>query len=226
MLMINACKKDNYKSPDAGIYGNIIDAETGKVVPQQTNINGGYMEVFQTDYSLTPTANRTALRVDGSFTRDFIFNGQYKVVLTGPFLYKDTLNVKVSGKTKLDVKVIPYLTVSCELLSKTSTSVSVRVKVTQSAQNTQKIARVATVAGTFNTVDINYYDNQSQSGNGRAITNVQGVANSDVVVTNYDYTLSGLKPGTLYYVRGCSRTINDGSYYNYSPMLEVTTNPQ
>jgi hypothetical protein len=226
IMAISSCKKDNYQSPDAGLYGNIIDAATGKSVPQQTNVNGGYMQIFQTDYSTTPTANQTALHIDGSYTSDFIFSGQYKVVLTGPFFYIDTLKVKVSGKTKLDIKVVPYLNVSCELLGKTSTSISVRVRVTQPAQNTQKIARVAAVAGTFNTIDINNYDNVSQNGNGRAITNVQGVANTDVVVTNYDYTLSDLKPGTLYYVRGCSRTLNNGNYYNYSTMLEVTTNPQ
>jgi len=217
IVLMSACKKDNYKSPDAELSGNIVDAATGKNVPQQTNTSGGYLQLFQTDY-LKPSAIQTALHPDGSYTRGFIFNGNYKVVPTGPFFYLDTVNINVSGSAKLDLKVIPYLTVTCELLSKTSTSITVRVKVTQPVENTQKIARVLAVAATFNTVDVNNYHGT------RGLTNTESMANSSVVSSSYDYTISALKPGTLYYVRGGGRTINTGNYYNYSPMLTVTTN--
>lgn len=218
-VFLNACKKDNYKLPDAELYGNIIDATTGKNVPQQTNVSGGYLQLFQTDYP-KPTAIQTALHVDGSYTRGFMFSGHYKVVPTGPFFYLDTLNVNVNGSTKLDIKVIPYLTVTSELLSKTATSITIRVKVAQPAQNTQKIARILAVAATFNTVDVNNYNSN------RGLTNTEAIDNAVVVNANYDYTITDLKPGTLYYVRGGGRTINTGSYYNYAPMLAVTTNSQ
>ncbi|KIO75748.1 hypothetical protein TH53_18940 [Pedobacter lusitanus] len=218
-VFVSACKKDNYKSPDAELSGNIVDAATGKNVPQQTNVGGGYLQLFQTDYP-KPSAIQTALHPDGSYTRGFTFNGNYKVVPTGPFFYLDTINVKVNGTTQMDIRVVPYLTVSCEVLSKTSTSITVRVKVAQPAQNTQKIARILAVAATFNTVDVNNYNSN------RGLTNTEALDNQTVVSKDYDYTIAELKPATLYYVRGGGRTINPGNYYNYSPMLTVTTNSQ
>jgi hypothetical protein len=219
VILISACKKDNYKSPDAELSGNIIDITTGKNVPQQTNVGGGYLQLFQTDYP-KPSAIQTALHTDGSYMHSFLFNGNYKIVPTGPFFYLDTLNVKVNGLTKIDIKVIPYLTVTCALLGKTSTSITVRVNVAQPAQSTQKIARVLAVAAPFNTVDVNNYTSN------RGLTNTEALDNATIVNTSYDYTISQLKPATHYYVRGGGRTINAGSYYNYSSMLEVTTNSQ
>ncbi|WP_316804323.1 DUF3823 domain-containing protein [Pedobacter nototheniae] len=219
VALVSACKKDNYESPDAELSGNIVDAATGKNIPQQTNVSGGYLQLFQTDYA-KPSAIQTALHPDGSYNRGFMFSGNYKVVPTGPFFYFDTLNVQVSGSTKLDIKVVPYLTVTCEVLSKTSTSITVRVKVALPAQNTQKIARILAVAAPFNTVDVNNYIGD------RGLTNTEAIDNAVVTITSYDYTIGQLKPSTLYYVRGGGRTINTGNYYNYSPMLEVTTNSQ
>ncbi|MBG6234965.1 hypothetical protein IWX76_001533 [Pedobacter sp. CAN_A7] len=219
IALFSACKKDNYDSPDAELSGNIVDAETGIKVPQQTNISGGYLHLFQTDYP-KPSAIQTALHPDGSYTRGFMFSGQYKVVPTGPFFYLDTVNVTVNGPTTLDIKVVPYLTITTEVLSKTGTSITVRVKVAQSAKSTQKIARVLAVAAPFHTVDVNNYAGS------RGLTDTEPIANAKVVATSYEYTITGLKPNTLYYVRGGGRTINTGSYYNYSPMLEITTNSQ
>ncbi|PST82043.1 hypothetical protein C7T94_14600 [Pedobacter yulinensis] len=218
LLALAACEKDNYESPNAGLSGAIIDATTGNKVPQQSNVGGGYLQLFQTDYP-KPSAIQSALHPDGSYTRDFIFDGNYKVVPTGPFIYQDTLQVAISGNTRLDIKVIPYLNVSCELVTKTSNSITVRVRVTQPPQSTQQIAQVLAVAAPFSSVDANTYMGT------RGLTNTSAVANSQVVATTYEYTLSQLKPNTLYYVRGGSRTNNTGNFYNYSPMLQVTTNP-
>lgn len=217
-LLVVACKKDNYKAPDSELSGNIIDAATGKNVPQQSNVNGGYLQLFQTDYP-APTAIQSAFYPDGSFVRGFIFSGNYKVVAFGPFIYQDTLKVNLNKLAKLDIKVIPYLAFTCEVLSKTSTSITVGVKVSQPSQSTQKIVEVAAVAAIFNTVDINNYDS-------RVLRNTQQDSNSAIVNTNYEFTISNLKPGTLYYVRSGGRTVNNGNFYNYSTMMQVTTNAQ
>lgn len=218
-LLTGACKKDNYEYPESELSGNLLDAETGLNVPQQINAGGGYLQLFQTDYP-KPSAIQTALRVDGSYTRAFIFDGNYKVVPTGPFQYIDTLSVAVNGSSKLDIKVLPYLRISCELQSKTSTSITVRVKVSQAAQPAQKIARVLAVAAPFNTVDVNNYAGD------RWLTNTETETNSAIVDSVYTYTIGKLKPNTIYYVRGGGRTINTGNYYNYSPMMEVMTDSQ
>lgn len=217
LALFSACKKDNYDAPDAGLSGNIVDAATGMNVPQQTNTSGGYLQLFQTDFP-KPSAIQTALNPDGSYKNDFIYSGKYKVVPTGPFFYTDTVNVTISGATTLDIKVTPYLNVTTTEVSKTATSITVRVKVALPAGSTQKIARVLAVAAPFNTVDVNTYAGE------RGLTNTEAVDNSTILNSSYDYTITGLKPNTKYYVRGGGRTINTGNYYNYSPMLAITTN--
>ena len=223
-VMISACKKDNYKAPDTTISGNVVDAATGANVPQQT-LNGAKIRLYQTDYS-NPQPINSSIHADGSYENDFIFSGNYKVVAEGPFFYTDTVKLNIKGSAKQDLKVTPYLTVTCQLLSKTASSITVKVKIKRSAQNTQKIARVAVIAGTTNSTDINNYYNLNTTNNGRVLENTEAVADADAITKDYTFTLSSLTPGTLYYVRGCARTINTGNFYNYAPMLEITTDAQ
>ncbi|MBB2148236.1 DUF3823 domain-containing protein [Pedobacter gandavensis] len=222
-LFCGACKKDNYEAPDAGISGNIVDALTGKNVPQQT-LNGAKIRLFQTDFR-NPEPINSAIKADGSYANTFIFSGNYKVVAEGPFFYKDTLNLNIKGNVQADLKVTPYMEVTCELVSKTSTSITVRVKANRTPNNTQKIARVAVVAGTTTGVDINNYYNVNGTSNGRVLENTEAIADAVVEAKTYEFTLANLKPGTSYYVRGAARTINNGNFYNYASMLQISTNP-
>lgn len=218
-----ACKKDNYKAPDAGISGNIVDALTGKNVPQQT-LNGAKIRLYQTDYK-NPQPINFSIKPDGSYANTFIFSGNYKVVAEGPFFYTDTLFLNIKGDVQADLKVMPYLEVNCELVSKTSTSITVRVKTNRTAGNTQKIARVAVVAGTTASVDINNYYNVDGTKNGLVLVNTEAISDATVEAKVYEFTLANLKPGTSYLVRGGARTLNNGNFYNYAGMMQISTNP-
>lgn len=222
-IFCSACKKDNYEAPNAGISGNIVDALTGKNVPQQT-LNGAKIRLYQTDYK-KPEPINSSIKADGSYANNFIFSGNYKVVAEGPFFYLDTLSLNIKGGVQRDLKVIPYMDLSCELVSKTSNSITVRVKVKRTPQGAQKIARVGLVVGTTAGVDINNYYNLNGTNNGRILENTEAISNEVVEGKTYEFTLSSLKPGTLYYVRGAARTINNGNFYNYAEMMRVTTNP-
>lgn len=215
-----ACEKDNYKAPDASISGNIVDA-AGKNVPLQT-LNGSLLQLYQTTYA-KPEPINAAIHSDGTYANSFIFSGNYKIVVTGPFVYRDTLNVNINGNLRQDIKVQPYLAVTCEVVGKTATEISVKVKIKRDAQNGQKIARVAVVAGLSNSTDINVYYNVDNAGNGRVLENTEGLADDAAEAKEYLFKLTKLNPKTKYYVRGCARTINPGSFYNYATMLEVTT---
>ncbi|RDC57364.1 DUF3823 domain-containing protein [Pedobacter chinensis] len=211
-----SCKKDNYPAPDASISGNIIDAATGAKVPQQT-LNGGLIQLYETTYP-NPTPINSTMNSDGSYANRNIFAGNYRIVATGPFIYQDAIQVTVNGQTTQDIKVVPYLTVTTTLVSKTSTSITVNVKLTQSAlSSTQKIALVAAVAGITNSVDYNNYARRESQ-------NTESVTNASIVANTYTFVLTGLKPNTSYYVRGAARTNNNGNYFNYAPVFEVTTN--
>lgn len=218
---IVACEKDNYKSPDGSISGNIIDKATGEKVPQQT-LNGAKVRLYQTNYSKSEPIS-SSVHSDGSYANDFIFAAPYKIIAEGPFFYNDTVNVNVSQNTKQDLIVTPFLRVSCQLVSKTNNSITVKVNARLGEGNTQQIARTAVVASQSASLDINNFYNVDQKGNGRILVNTESLSNIKVQDSTFTFTLQSLKPGTKYFVRGCARTINAASYYNYAPMIEVTT---
>jgi PBP1b-binding outer membrane lipoprotein LpoB len=221
------CKKDNYEAPNASISGNIVDAATGKNVPQQT-LNGAKIRLYQLGYnSLIPQPISSSVKADGSYANNFIFNGKYKLFADGPFFLTDTVfNLSINGNTKQDLKVQPYLTLSCEVVSKTATSVTIKVNAKRSVGNTQKIARVGAAVGLTVAVDINNYYNVNASNNGRPLINTETDSDAAIEAKSYEFVIDKLKPNTLYYVRGAARTINNGSLFNYTDLIEVTTAAQ
>lgn len=216
VLFAVACSKDNYTAPKASLSGNIIRAEDGTLVPQQT-INGGLLQLFQTDLNENPTSINNAFHSDGSYENTMLFDGNYKLVVNGPFFYDDTLRVDVRGATQLDIKVRPYLTLSAEITTVTASSATVTVGVALGANNNaQKIARVGAVIGTTNSLDVNF---SSQ----RFLTNTESQSNVDIVTKQHSYMFTNLTPNTTYYIRGLARTINTGNYYNYAPLITLRT---
>lgn len=212
-----SCQKDNYEAPASTFKGKVLDKVTGELVPQQT-INGGALRLFQTDITENSEAITSYFRSEGTFENKLLFDGNYKVVADGPFFYDDTLKIKINQFAAQDIIVRPYLYVTAELVSKTETSVKVKVTTTFGPGNTkQKIARVGVVAGLTNSLDINFFSAREQ-------TNTEAIADQVVLGSEYIYELKNLKPKSTYYIRGAARTINAGSYFNYAPMLTVTTN--
>ncbi|MEJ5055979.1 DUF3823 domain-containing protein [Sphingobacterium sp. MYb382] len=216
LLLAVGCSKDNYTAPKASLSGNIIRAEDDALVPQQT-INGGLLQLFQTDLNENPTSINSAFHSDGSYENAMLFDGNYKLVVNGPFFYDDTLRVDVRGATQLDIKVRPYLTLSAEITTVTASSATVTVGVALGANNNaQKIARVGAVIGTTNSLDVNF---SSQ----RFLTNTESQSNVDIVTKQHSYMFTNLTPNTTYYIRGVARTINLGNYYNYAPLITLKT---
>jgi len=220
--LFNACKKDNYAPPNASIYGKILDANTGEVVPGATSTRGQYgrLSLYQQDYgSSNPNPITCDLHADGSYENGNIFSGKYKVVLTsGPWDYLDTVIADVNGRTEKDLKVHPWLTVSLQVGTITSTSISVSYTIKNNFPGTSKIARVAAMIDVNKNVNVNDY-----ATNGRALNNVEGVDDSNVESTTYTKTFDGLKPGTTYYIVAGGRRPSP-TYYNYSQVAVVKTN--
>jgi len=216
LLLAVACSKDNYTAPKASLSGNIIRAEDGTLVPQQT-INGGLLQLFQTDLNENPTSINNAFHSDGSYANEMLFDGHYKIVATGAFFYDDTLRVDVRGATKLDIKVRPFTEVTAAVTHVTARGATVRVRVALGQNNTeQKIARVGAVIGTTSTLDINFFTQRIQ-------TNTEEVPNAAVLDEEYVVNFSDLLPNTTYYLRGVARTINLGNRYNYAPLITLKT---
>lgn len=216
ILSFTACTKDNYEAPAASLSGQIIDVETNEPIPQQS-INGGTLQLFQTDLVDNPTSINSVFKSDGSYQNSMLFNGNYKVVINGPFFYDDTVYMDVHGNTVQNLNARAYMHVDTEVSNITSTSATIKVKLRLGKDNDeQKIARVAAVIGTTNSLDINFFTQ-------RGLTDTEAIDNATITSSTYEYTFDGLEPNTTYYVRGGGRTINTGNYYNYAPLIEIKT---
>ena len=223
LLLMMSCELDNYEAPGAHLYGSLVDAATKDPVPSQT-LNGALIKLTQLNYS-SNTANpiNTTVHQDGSYDNANIFPGTYKITAEGPFYYNDEITVDVSGSTKQDIEVVPYLNVEATIGEVTSTSIALTFTV-KTNNNTQKIARVAGMIGVTQGVDINNYLNESSDY--LALTNAESVPNETVEATIYSATFTGLQPNTEYYIRAGGRTTtteNPSAYYNYTNVIKVKT---
>ena len=101
---------DNFKEPDARVYGNVIDKTTGKNMLVD---NGDtHIRIWEMSYSTNPTPQDLNVKEDGSFNNTKLFAGTYDMLpLDGAYWSCDTTyNVKIGRKgTKVDFEVVPYL---------------------------------------------------------------------------------------------------------------------
>ncbi len=103
-----SCELDEMQAPNAGLYGSILDDTTGELIEQDI-IRGGELELREFGYeNVTPQFMN--YQVDGTFRDSKLFANKYKVFpLKTNFHPIDTMEVDISGQTKLDLVVSPYI---------------------------------------------------------------------------------------------------------------------
>ena len=105
---LSSCELDNLEGPTSGLYGSVIDADTGNLVEQDI-IRGGELQLWEQGYeNVTPqTLN---YKVDGTYKDSKLFSNTYKVIpLRTNFQPIDTILVDIIGQTELNLSVIPYI---------------------------------------------------------------------------------------------------------------------
>ena len=124
-VLLTACLGDNYEQPNAAIFGEVRDAETGDLIPQDIGGEGSYIEMFELAYEKTDT-RKLNFMTDGTYRDNNFFNGDYKVQfnltnfvpssvkLTGsngaeiqPFGDK-AFTISLKGDTKMDIEALPW----------------------------------------------------------------------------------------------------------------------
>jgi hypothetical protein len=99
---------DNYEAPDAGLYGQIIDDETGEPV-QQDIIRGSVIEIIEHGYDPV-SPQYLVIKNDGTYANTRLFSNTYTVQpVRGNFKVLDAQEVQINGQTQLDFRVTPYI---------------------------------------------------------------------------------------------------------------------
>lgn len=103
---------DNYESPNGGIKGQILDAETNEPIPLPVQGSTGIIiNMFEQNTDPTQSVDFYA-QMDGSYENSKLFNCDYKIVVNGPFVSPCEEFVTVKGQTTLDLKATPFARIS------------------------------------------------------------------------------------------------------------------
>ncbi|MCD7849708.1 MAG: DUF3823 domain-containing protein [Parabacteroides sp.] len=105
---------DNYESPNGGIQGKILDAETNEPIPLPVQGSTGVIiNMYEQNTGATQSVDFYA-QMDGSFENSKLFNCDYKIVINGPFVSVCEDFVTVKGQTAFDIVATPYVRISTD----------------------------------------------------------------------------------------------------------------
>lgn len=106
---------DNYDSPDGGIKGRIVDAETNEPIPLPVQGSTGVIiNMFEQNTDATQSVDFYA-KMDGSYEHTKLFNCDYKIVVNGPFVSPCEEFITVNGQTSFDLKATPYARINASV---------------------------------------------------------------------------------------------------------------
>jgi len=148
-----SCEKDNYKAPSSILSGKITynDAQIG------LRSDGVQLELWQHGYQLF-TKIPVFVAQDGTFSAR-LFDGDYKLVLlngNGPWVSSaDSIDVKVSGATTVNVPVTPYFIITQSAFTRPTDSTVTATVSLQQIDNSLPLEAVNLYVGSTSIVDQN-----------------------------------------------------------------------
>ncbi len=210
LLLLSSCEIDNYNEPNLTVSGRIIDSQSNAPV-ESGGSNGGTIVKFYQDNSAQALLFKTM--PDGTFTNSRVFSGNYRYVAEGPFqIMVDTPSITISANTQIDIKVVPNVRLTASVVSKSATTATIKVNY-EKMDVSQTLVKLGLVWSNVTSPNIFTFTG------GDIIT--KDVHSMNLTSGEEEFTMSGLKAGTKYYVRASAVTNAPGNYYNYSTQVEL-----
>lgn len=152
ILFLAGCKYDNYDPPKSFLTGKITYNNTALGVRS----GGNQLELWQYGFALR---SKIAVYIDqdGSYSA-LLFNGNYKLVsLAGaPWVNQtDSIDVKVSGNTVVDVPVTPFFTITGETYAYTAVDSTITATCSVTKVGTSAISSLTLYASSTTVLDAN-----------------------------------------------------------------------
>ena len=220
LLAFTACENDidNYDSPNGGIRGTVYDEVTNEPIPLPVQGEAGVMvNLFEQNTNATEPISFRA-KQDGTYEHTKVFNGEYKVVVEGPFVNKCEGLTTVKGQTTYDLKAVPYARISAEATVSSDNKVSITygVSTTNATFNVDEVSLLWNFAPGVDNNSSNYAKRDKT--NALSGTYVFDLPNDSQFKENH-YKIQANK--NRIYVRVAAKT---NGVTNYSKTIELTTN--
>lgn len=209
-----SCELDNSEGPDAQIYGEIRDIETGALVEQ--DLTSGSRICYEELGFENPEQQYMNFMVNGQYRNNMVFSGKYDIYFAERnFVAPDKLKAYsiLPGENRLDFEVLPYVRISKVKITRDDGDILAVFTVTPTVDN--KVKEVAlfghidrVVGAPFVMASKKQSVDESFKGEGR------------------EYTLrleaSKFKSGEAYYFRVGAVVDAPNSKYNYAPAKRLT----
>lgn len=205
---------DNYDSPNGGIKGRILDAETNEPIPLPVQGSTGVIiNMFEQNTDATQSVDFYA-KMDGSYENAKLFNCDYKIVVNGPFVSPCEEFVSVKGQTSFNLKATPYARINASAVV-TGKKITITYKVTP----TDSKYNVSEVYGYWNFAPGIDNGNANQAGK-QTVSDKEGTIvfdlGNDATYNDNLYKIQG--NGNKIYVRIGAKT---EGVINYSSIIET-----
>ena len=136
VLSTASCELDNYPGPDAQIYGEVRDAETGELIQQDLS-GGSIIRYIEHGYE-NPDQQSMNFKVDGTYRNNMMFSGTYDFYFEeSNFQIQERLtDYKIKkGENRLDFEVIPYIRITDVSITRNGDKIVASFKVTPTVDN-------------------------------------------------------------------------------------------
>jgi hypothetical protein len=214
--MLTSCELnelDNYAPPTAGLYGEIIDDQTGELV-QQDIIRGSQIEIIERGYTVP---QYLIFKNDGTYANTRLFANTYTVKpVRGNFKVMEAQEVNINGQTRLDFRVTPYIRVKDAQVTKTGNIIKATFKLEQTSVN--NVLKV----GLYAHLDPHVGETMQlakQELNVNAVVDVNQVFTVQLDMTS-DADLFNNAGKTLYFRIGALIDVPEAKY-NYAPAVTI-----
>lgn len=208
--LLTSCNKEVTDFGFDGTLSGLITESSGSFVSGDPNTANLEVRILG-EKDLSPLIIR--VKTDGTYANTKLYPQSYKVWLSGPVIPIDTVMVDLTGGKSVtkDFVVTPLISIDPPVLSgtPTSTEISVNYNITGNGSNTPNLREIiCSTASWPNT--------STGSGYAWSTKKVTVATNSGTA------TVTGLTPGTKYYIRISARASGQ-TLFNYSDQITVTT---
>lgn len=209
IVFVSSCGElddlDNYKQPDAKLFGSVVDQETGELIPQEL-ITGSVIEYTELGFE-NPQIQQLRFHTEGTYRNNLMFSGEYEIeAVRGNFFAPEKQVITVNGDTEVVLSALPYIRIKDATIENTGRKIEVSFRVEQVA--TENVLKLSMVA-----------DENPNVGKAMSITSASKTING-VVDPNTVYTLglrlSNFEVGKEYFFRVGAIIDIPEAKYNYN----------
>ena len=228
-LTLASCIRDNYKQPDAILYGQAIDEETGELITQDLGANGSQIDIYEIvpldengenpNYSGARNERHLNFKTDGSYRDKNFFSGKYHIQAKRTnFLPLMDEEIELhSGENEYNFKTLPYCRVKLDSIGMNEKKQQIWASFTVERTTEDKLDNVRLFCDESSQVS---HSINNSGDNGCKIT--VNAANDPDKHYVLKMGVDMLKDGKTYYFRVGALTSVAEAKYNYSETVKIT----